>query len=81
MRTPLLVAAGQTTTPLTARERAVALSASPGASGREVAEKLGLSVRTAENHLQRIYAKLGVAGLRELAEALTPTPARGGGVG
>jgi DNA-binding NarL/FixJ family response regulator len=81
VRTPLLVPAGQTTTPPTAGERAVALAASPGTSSREVAERLGLSVRTVENHLQRIHAKLGVAGRREPAEALTPSSARGGGVG
>ena len=29
-----------------------------------------LSVRTVESHLQRVYDKLGVSGLDELADAL-----------
>lgn len=70
-RTPLL-AAGQTTAMLTARERGIAVLASEGRSSRQIAEALSLSVRTVENHLHRVYTKLGVTNRRELLAALDP---------
>ena len=45
--------------PLTIRERQVAELAAEGARSREIADRLYLSPRTVENHLQRVYAKLG----------------------
>jgi DNA-binding CsgD family transcriptional regulator len=36
-----------------------------------------LSVRTIDNHLQRIYGKLGVNGRRELERALSARPIDG----
>ena len=45
-----------------------------GATSRDIAEKLFVSSRTVENHLQRAYEKLGVRGRAELAEALGVTP-------
>jgi DNA-binding CsgD family transcriptional regulator len=60
----------ETATPLTERELDVALLAAGGQTNREVAEQLYLSLRTVENHLQRIYTKLGVRGRRELSAAL-----------
>jgi len=68
-RTPALQV-GIETTPLTRREREVAELAARGATSREVAEKLFVSARTVENHLQRAYEKLGVRGRPELAEVL-----------
>jgi DNA-binding CsgD family transcriptional regulator len=59
-----------TASPLTDREREVALLAARGQSNRAVAEALYVSERTVENHLQRIYTKLGVRGRTELAAAL-----------
>ncbi len=56
--------------PLSAREREVALLAADGFSSREVAERLHVSVRTVDNHLQRVYRKLGVTGRSGLADAL-----------
>jgi DNA-binding CsgD family transcriptional regulator len=53
--------------PLTAREREVANLASQGLSNREIAERLVLSVRTVDNHLYNLYAKLGVRNRSELA--------------
>jgi DNA-binding CsgD family transcriptional regulator len=41
-----------------------------GATSREVGEQLFLSRRTVDNHLQRIYGKLGVSGRQGLAEYL-----------
>ena len=41
-----------------------------GASSREIAAKLVLSVRTVDNHLQNAYSKLGVTSREELARVL-----------
>ena len=55
---------------LTPREREVALLAAGGLSSAEIAERLVVSVRTVDNHLQRVYGKLGIGGRHELADAL-----------
>jgi DNA-binding CsgD family transcriptional regulator len=59
---------------LTNRERQVARLAANGAKSREIAHQLFLSPRTVENHLQRVYAKLGVNGRDALAPALRSLP-------
>jgi DNA-binding CsgD family transcriptional regulator len=51
---------------LTTREREVAGLAARGHTDVEIAARLSLSRRTVETHLYRVYAKLGVAGRREL---------------
>ncbi|MEU4105691.1 helix-turn-helix transcriptional regulator [Streptomyces tanashiensis] len=56
--------------PLSARERDIALMAARGRTSREIAETYVLSVRTVENHLGRIYRKLGVTGRADLAAVL-----------
>ncbi|WP_328540354.1 LuxR C-terminal-related transcriptional regulator [Streptomyces sp. NBC_00344] len=56
--------------PLTSREQDVALLAADGLTSRQIADRLVLSVRTVDNHLQRIYRKLGVASRHELSAAL-----------
>jgi DNA-binding NarL/FixJ family response regulator len=56
--------------PLSRREREVASLVAAGLSSRAVAEQLYLSVRTVENHLARVYDKLGVSSRAELAAAL-----------
>lgn len=55
---------------LTRRETEVALLASQRLSTRAIAERLHVSMRTAENHLHRIYGKLGVSGKAELSRRL-----------
>lgn len=60
----------QTQAMLSSREIEVAALAAAGLSNREIAGRLSVSVRTAENHLQRVYEKLGVARRAELGEAL-----------
>ncbi|MFT3863741.1 MAG: LuxR C-terminal-related transcriptional regulator [Solirubrobacterales bacterium] len=62
--------AGLATPELSARQREVALLAAHGASNREIAERLVVSIRTVENHLYAVYERLGVAGRRELPEVL-----------
>jgi DNA-binding CsgD family transcriptional regulator len=57
-------------TPLTRREREVSLLAAQGLPSKDIADKLFLSVRTVENHLQRAYEKLGVSSREGLAQVL-----------
>ncbi len=45
---------------LTAREQDIALLLKRGVSNQDIALELGISVRTTENHLRSIYAKVGV---------------------
>ncbi|MEE1931383.1 helix-turn-helix transcriptional regulator [Streptomyces sp. TRM 70351] len=56
---------------LTRREREVAALVASGLSNREIAARLVLSVRTVENHLHRVYNKLGISARKEIAGALT----------
>jgi DNA-binding CsgD family transcriptional regulator len=58
---------------LTAREREVATLAATRTSSRDIAARLGLSVRTVDNYLGRAYAKLGVTSRAELAALLGTT--------
>ncbi|WP_159026547.1 helix-turn-helix transcriptional regulator [Streptomyces vietnamensis] len=67
--TPALAGASAAV-PLSARERDIALMAARGRTSREIAEAYVLSVRTVENHLGRIYRKLGVTGRADLADVL-----------
>jgi DNA-binding CsgD family transcriptional regulator len=55
---------------LTPREREVAMLAAAQASSREIATRLHLSVRTVDNYLGHVYAKLGVSSRARLATLL-----------
>jgi DNA-binding CsgD family transcriptional regulator len=55
---------------LTAREAEVAEAAARGATSRQIADTLGVSVRTVDNLLGRVYLKLGISGRTDLAQAL-----------
>jgi DNA-binding CsgD family transcriptional regulator len=68
-RPPTLLAAPEAVD-LTPREREIALLAAGGASSREIAGRLVISVRTVDNHLQNAYRKLGVTRRGELGRAL-----------
>ncbi|WP_049570319.1 helix-turn-helix transcriptional regulator [Nonomuraea sp. SBT364] len=69
VRTPLTDLTGGEAT-LTPRELQIAKLISAGLPAREVAGRLGLSLRTVNNHLGRAYGKLGVSGRHGLAQAL-----------
>ncbi|MET8508905.1 LuxR C-terminal-related transcriptional regulator [Streptomyces sp. NPDC004787] len=55
---------------LTDREREIALLVADGQTSRNIAQTLHLSVRTVDNHLQRIYSKLGLTTRRELSATM-----------
>jgi DNA-binding CsgD family transcriptional regulator len=57
---------------LTKREREIASLAAAGRSSKEIADRMYLSRRTVENHLYRVYVKLGVTDRTALAQALAP---------
>ncbi|MDM4784561.1 LuxR family transcriptional regulator [Micromonospora sp. b486] len=63
---------------LSDREWEIARLAADGVTSRAIAERLFLSTRTVENHLQRVYSKLGVAGRGELRAALRSMPGHDG---
>jgi DNA-binding CsgD family transcriptional regulator len=71
--TPGLVQAA-TAVPLSGREREIAMLAAAGMASKDIAERLYLSIRTVNNHLQHVYTKLGVGSRAELAQALGGTP-------
>jgi len=58
------------TSKLSAREREIALLAARGLTSRAIGDRLGLSMRTVDNHLARCYDKLGARSRAELAELL-----------
>ena len=57
--------------PLTQREREIASLAAQGLSSKSIGERLFVASRTVDNHLARIYDKLGVANRAELADAMS----------
>jgi DNA-binding CsgD family transcriptional regulator len=67
LRTPLLTIA--TTPTLTPREREILIMAA-GHTSPQIAARLGVAVSTVNNHLANAYAKLGIAGRRELVSLL-----------
>jgi DNA-binding CsgD family transcriptional regulator len=68
---PPAIAASSDQDVLTRREHEVAALAAAGHSNREIAARLVLSVRTVENHLQRVYAKLAISDRGELHAAVS----------
>lgn len=68
-RSPLVVTL-EAAVSLTKRELEIAMLAASGLTSKDIAERLFLSVRTVDNHLQQVYMKLGVANRSELRAAL-----------
>jgi len=60
----------QTQALLSSREIEVAALAAAGLASKAIACRLSVSSRTVENHLQRVYEKLGVARRADLTQAL-----------
>ncbi|XTZ17295.1 response regulator transcription factor [Micromonospora echinospora] len=55
---------------LTARESEIAALVSTGMTNSQIAADLGLSVRTVDSHLWRVYHKLGVTNRASLTRLL-----------
>lgn len=69
VRTPALVELAAPD--LTPRQREIVQLAAAGLTNREIAARLTLSVRTAANHLQAVYDKLGVNDRSEVGHLLS----------
>lgn len=59
---------GEQNTVLTAREREVLVLLAEGLANKEVARKLGISVRTAETHREHLSRKLNIASIAALTK-------------
>lgn len=57
--------------PLSAREFEIASLAASGLTNRQIAQRAVVSERTVENHLYRVFIKLGVSSRDELAAAIS----------
>lgn len=57
---------------ITEREWRVAVAAARRERSSEIAESLGISVRTVDNHLASVYRKLGISNRRDLAAIVNP---------
>jgi DNA-binding CsgD family transcriptional regulator len=68
--TPMLAVVRNHSVELSPREAEIAGLAASGMSSKVIGDRLELSVRTVDNHLQRIYIKLGVNSRQDLATAL-----------
>ncbi|WP_439380634.1 AAA family ATPase [Amycolatopsis lexingtonensis] len=67
---------------LTVRELEIARLVATGLTSRAVADRLVVSVRTVDNVLHGVYAKLGISGRRELASVVgQPEPGSSAGDG
>ncbi|MBO3748435.1 helix-turn-helix transcriptional regulator [Streptosporangiaceae bacterium NEAU-GS5] len=75
-RTPALVdlaLASRTPVRLSARQRQIVCLAAAELTNRQIAERLGLSIRTVGNHLVSAYQRLGTNDRNALAQLLGPT--------
>jgi DNA-binding NarL/FixJ family response regulator len=61
---------------LTTREREVAALVAGGLSNRQIAERLVISKRTADAHVEHILAKLGATSRTEIHALLAPPQPR-----
>jgi DNA-binding NarL/FixJ family response regulator len=61
------VARPASSAPLTAREQEVAVLVGHGLTNRQIAERLVIALRTADNHVQHIFDKLGLSSRAQVA--------------
>ena len=73
LHTPAVEAAAHPL-PISGREREIAMLVAAGLSNRQIADRLVVSVRTAEGHLYRIFAKLGINSRDQLIHLLSLDP-------
>jgi non-specific serine/threonine protein kinase len=66
-----IVPRAASTAALTAREREVAALVAQGLTNKQIAERLVIAPRTAENHLQHIFEKLAVSSRAQVAAWIT----------
>jgi DNA-binding NarL/FixJ family response regulator len=60
--------------PLSAREQEIAALVTAGLSNREIAERLVISKRTVDAHVEHIFGKLGISSRVQLATWLNGAP-------
>ncbi len=77
VHTPALGAL-DTPLPITDREREIATLVGDGLTNRQVADRLGVSVRTIDGHLYRIFGKLGIDDRDQLAQLIRAGRHQGG---
>ena len=53
---------------------AIALLAAAGLSSRQIADRLVVSIRTIDNHLQRAHRKLGISRREDLGRLVRSVP-------
>jgi DNA-binding NarL/FixJ family response regulator len=63
--------AGEPLSVLTAREQEVAVLVARGLTNRQISTRLGISERTAGNHVARILSKLGLRSRTQIASWAT----------
>lgn len=68
---PPWLAGAAVAVPLTARERQIATLATSDKSDAAIAEHLGISARTVQTHLARVYDKLGITSRHQIGEHFT----------
>lgn len=73
LRTPA-IASVDDPLPITDRQRVIAELVGAGMTNREIADRLGVSVRTIDGHLYRIFSKLRIEDRDQLAHLLRSRP-------